>query len=142
MNKRRIILTTLIGAIAVSTLSISLSLAWYSGSDRLKVGTFDIDMSGDVELLMSTSKELETFKEELTSEDLVDQNFLFTPVSSMYRETWYDQKGDTPLFYDSSSPALDGVISQEEATTGFFQKRMYLLSTVIDYYVTLDIENC
>ena len=129
MNQRRIIIGAMIGAIAISALSISLSLAWYSSSDRLRVSSFDIDMSGDVELLMSTSKELETFKEELTKEDLVEEEFLFSPVSSMYRNTWYDQKGDTPLFYDSSSPALDGIISQEEATTGFFQKRIYLLLT-------------
>ena len=142
MNQRRIIIGAMIGAIAISALSISLSLAWYSSSDRLRVSSFDIDMSGDVELLMSTSKELETFKEELTKDDLVEQEFLFSPVSSMYRNTWYDQKGDTPLFYDSSSPALDGVIPQEEATSGFFQKRIYLLSTVVDYYATLDVKNC
>ena len=141
MNKRRFILGTLIGAIAISTLSISLSLAWYSSSDRLKVSTFDIDMNGDVDLLMSTSKELDTFKQSLTTEDLVDNNFLFAPVSSMYRSDWYSQRGDTPLFYDSSSPALDGVISQEQATTGFFQKRMYLLSTVVDTYATIDVKN-
>ena len=141
MNKRRIIISTLVGAIAVSTLSVSLSLAWYSSSNRLKVSAFDIDMNGDVELLVSTSKELETFKENLTTEDLVDDDFLFAPVSSMYRSAWYNQRGDTPLFYDSSSPALDGVISEEQATTGFFQKRMYLLSTVVDSYATLDVKN-
>ena len=141
MNKRRIILGALIGAIAASALSISFSLAWYSSSDRLKVSTFDIDMNGDVELLMSTSKELETFKEELTKEELMDEEFLFAPVSAMYKNTWFDNKGDTPLFYDSSSPALDGIIHQEEATTGFFQKRVYLLATAVDFYATLDVKN-
>ena len=68
MNQRRIIIGAMIGAIAISALSISLSLAWYSSSDRLRVSSFDIDMSGDVELLMSTSKELETFKVELTKD--------------------------------------------------------------------------
>lgn len=142
MNKRRIILTAMIGAIAVSTLSVSLSLAWYASSDNLKVNSFDIDMSGDVQLLMSTSKELSTFKEKLTSEDLVQGEFLFAPVSSMYRDEWFDQKADTPLFYDSSSPALDGVITREEAITGYFQKRIYLLSTAVDYYASLDVSNC
>ena len=142
MNKRRIILTTLIGAIAISTLSVSLTLAWYSSSNRLKVSSFDIDMNGNVQLLMSTSKELESFKDKLTKQDLVENEFLFAPVSSMYQSTWYDQKSDTPLFYDSSSPALDGVVMQEQATSGFFQKRVYLLSNAVSYYATLDIENC
>lgn len=142
MNKRNIILTAMIGAIAISTLSVSLSLAWYASSDKLKVNSFDIDMSGNVQLLMSTSKELDTFKEKLTSEDLVKEEFLFAPVSSMYRSDWYDQKADTPLFYDSSSPALDGVIAREEASIGFFQQRIYLLSTAIDYYASLDVSNC
>ena len=72
----------------------------------------------------------------------MDEEFLFAPVSSMYQDKWYANKGDTPYFYDSSSPALDGVISEERATTGFFQKRIYLLSTMVDYYATLDVENC
>lgn len=142
MDKRRIIISSMIGAVALTTLSVSLTLAWYGSSDRLKVSSFDIDMSGDVQLLMSTSKELESFKQRLTKEDLVEQEFLFAPVSSMYQDTWYDKKADTPLFYDSSSPALDGVVNQEQATTGFFQERIYLLSTAVDYYATLDVENC
>ena len=142
MNKRKIILTALIGMTALSALSASLTLAWYSSSDRLKISTFEIDMSGDVQLLMSTSKDIESFKQELTKEDLVDKEFLFSPVSSMYQNTWFDQKGDTPLFYDSSSPALDGIISEEEATTGFFQKRIYLLSNIVDYYAALDVSKC
>ena len=142
MNKRRIVITALIGAIAVSTLSMTLTLAWYSSSDRLKVSTFDIDMNGNVQLLMSTSKDLETFKETLTTEDLVEKEFLFAPVSTMYRDRWFSQKGDTPLFYDSSSPALDGVVREEEATSGFFRKRLYLLSNTFDYYVSLDVSKC
>jgi len=142
MNKRKIILTALIGATALSTLSATLTMAWYSSSDRLKINSFEIDMSGNVQLLISTSKEIDTFKQELTKDELVEKEFLFSPVSSMNQSNWFDQKGDTPLFYDSSSPALDGVISEEEATTGFFQKRVYLLSNLVNYYATLDISKC
>lgn len=142
MNKRNVILTALIGAIAVSTLSVSLTLAWYSSSDRLKVNSFDIDMSGNVQLLISTSKELDTFKEKLSNKDLVENEFMFAPVSTMYQNKWYDQKGDTPLFFDSSSPALDGVVREEEANAGFFRKRLYLLSNTSDYYVSLDTSKC
>lgn len=132
----------MIGAIAVSTLSVTLTLAWYASSNRLKVSSFDIDMNGNEQLLLSTSKELETFKDELTKEDLVEQEFYFAPVSSMYQSTWFDQKADTPLFYDSSSPALDGLVMEEVATSGFFQKKIYLMSNMFDYYATLDVENC
>lgn len=142
MNKRRIIISAFAGAIAISTLSISLTLAWYSSSDRLRVNTFDIDMNGNVQLLMSTSKDLNTFKENLTSEDLVEKEFMFEPVSSMYRDEWFNQKADLPLFYDSSSPVLDGVVRDEEATSGFFRKKLYLLSNTFDYYVSLDVSKC
>ena len=139
----------MIGAIAVSTLSISLTLAWYGSSDRLKVNSFDIDMSGTVQLLLSTSKELDTFKDKLTVDDLLKDEtgetkseFLFAPVSTMFKDHWYDQKGNTPLFFDSSSPALEGAVPEEEATTGFFRKRLYLLSNTFDYYVSLDVNQC
>ena len=72
MDKKRIVITALIGAIAVSTLSVSLTLAWYASSNKLKVSSFDIDMNGDAQLLLSTSKELETFKDKLTKEDLME----------------------------------------------------------------------
>ncbi len=142
MNKKRIILTSLIGIGAIAAVSVSLTWAWYASSDRLKINSFDIDMNGNVELLMSTSKELNTFKEELTSKDLIENEFLFAPVSSMYRDTWFNQKADTPIFYDSSTPSLTGVAAVEEASTGFFQKRIYLLSNAVDYYAALDIEHC
>ena len=132
----------MIGAIAISTLSVSLTLAWYASSNRLKVNSFDIDMSGNVQLLLSTSKELDTFKDKLTKEDLVEEDFTLAPVSSMYQDTWFDQKADTPLFYDSSTPALDGVVIQEQATSGFFQKKVYLLSNAVSYYATLDVDKC
>ena len=143
MNKRRIILTALIGAIAVSTLSLSLTLAWYGSSDRLKINSFDIDMSGNVQLLMSTSKDIESFKDKLTNEDLVENEFQFAPVSTMYRDEWFSQKADMPSFYDSSTPAsMDGTVMKEEAASGFFSKKIYLLSNTFDYYVSLDVENC
>ena len=72
MNKKRIILTSIVGIAAIATLSVSLTWAWYASSDRLKINSFDIDMNGDAQLLVSTSKELDTFKQELTSEDLIE----------------------------------------------------------------------
>ncbi|MBR5996658.1 MAG: hypothetical protein IK028_01375 [Bacilli bacterium] len=142
MNKRRIILSSLVGMAAIAALSVSLTWAWYASSDRLKINSFEIDLSGNVQLLMSTSKELDSFKEGLTREELVENEFLFAPVSSMHRDTWFNQKADTPIFYDSSTPSLTEIPSVEEASSGFFQKRIYLLSTFVDYYAALDVEQC
>ena len=133
-------LSAIIGATAISALSVSLSLAWYASSDRLKINSIDIGIKGDQFLLMSTSPELETFKEELTDDDLKVDDFLFAPVSSMHKNTWYDAQEELPLFYDSSSPALDGRILEEVASGGFYQQKIYLLSSV-NYYATLDFTN-
>ena len=48
MNKKRIILTSLIGIGAIAAVSVSLTWAWYASSDRLKINSFDIDMNGNV----------------------------------------------------------------------------------------------
>ena len=142
MNKKRIILSSLVGTAAIAALSVSLTWAWYASSDRLKINSFEIDLSGNVQLLVSISKELDTFKEKLESKDLVENEFLFAPVSSMCRDTWFNQKADTPIFYDSSTPSLTGVATIEEASGGFFQKRLYLLSNFVDYYAALDVDQC
>lgn len=143
MNKRRIVLTALIGAVALAAVPISLTLAWYGSSDRLKVNSFDIDMNGDVQLLMSTSKDLSTFKQELKTSDLVNREFAFAPVSSMYKDEWLSQKKDMPVFYDCSSPVSKGGVElREEALAGFFSKKIYLLSNLVDYYAALDVSKC
>ena len=145
MNNRKIILASMIGAIAVSTMSAFVgTFAWYASSDRLKVNSFDIDMNGNVQLLISTSKELDTFKQKLTTEELVEEeNLALAPVSSMYKNEWLEQKVDAPLFYDCSSEvSLSGTVTKEVASTGYFSKKIYLLSNSIDYYATLDANEC
>ena len=145
MNKRRIILTALIGATALAALPISLTLAWYASSDRLKVNSFDIDMNGNVQLLLSTSKELDTFKQKLTNEDLeIKENFALAPVSSMYKDEWIANKAEAPIFYDCST-AIDSKNAEElkEVAAGtYFSRKIYLLSNSVDYYATLDTTNC
>ena len=80
---------------AIATLSVSLTWAWYASSDQLQVNSFDIDMNGNVQLLLSTSKELNTFKQKLTNEDLVeDESFALAPVSSMYKDEWFAEKAN------------------------------------------------
>ena len=139
MNKRRLIISLVTGTIALSVLSLSFSLAWYASSDRLLVNTIDIDIKGDHDLLISTSPELDSFKESLSNEDLnqVDQ---FIPVSSMYKNTWMDLKSDTPIFYDTSSPNVpsSGTPLLQASNQGFYSQKLYLKANMaMDYYATL-----
>ena len=136
MNKRRILISTLIGAIALTGLSVSLTLAWYGASDRLNVRPLDVSVAGSTNLKISTSPEIESF---VTSLDLTpSEEFVFTPVSTLARNNW--QEATVPEFYDCSFPyvAYDGEPTVERAKAGFFQQKLYLL-TNLDYYVTLDV---
>ena len=138
MKKSRVIISLMIGTIALSVLSLSLSLAWYASSDRLLINTIDIGIRGDAHLLVSTSTEIETFRETLTNNDLNDVKE-FIPTSSMNQSSWMDDKSDTPLFYDTSSDiAPMGVPQVTVSDKGFYQQKLYLLSD-INYYVTLDV---
>ena len=92
MTKRRIILTSVIGTIALATLATSLTLAWYGASNLLSVNTFDIEIIGTTTLKISEKTNLDSFREEITSEQLKEEekNFLFEPVSSMCKNTWME----------------------------------------------------
>ena len=140
MNKRRIVISSIVGTIALTALSLSISLAWYASSDRLNINTIEINIQTDKELKISKSTEIETFVDGI-SESSSSANFLFSPVSAMYRSAWEDEKKDTPLFYDCSNYLVpsSGEPSRDETTRGFYQERFYLLADV-DYYVALDIE--
>ena len=139
MNKRRLIISLVTGTIALSVLSLSFSLAWYASSDRLLINTIEIDIKGDHELLISTSPELDSFKESLSREELnqVDQ---FIPVSSMYQNKWMDNKSDTPIFYDTSSSNVpsNGMPNLRASENGYYQQKLYLRSNMTtNYYATI-----
>ncbi len=144
MTKKRILLTSLIGTVALGTLAVSLTLAWYGASNLLSVNTFDISIAGNTTLKLSLKKDLDSFKEEITDKEFKaeEKQFLFEPVSSMCKETWMNEQKDMPVFYDCTS---DVTTSSGEpyvgvAKTGFFSKKIYLLSS-LDYYVSLDVED-
>ena len=134
MRKSRLVLSLILGTVALSVLAIPVAtIAWYASSDRLLINTIDLDLrSDDVELAISTRPEKESFKNELKQDELnrVEE---FIPTSSMHQAKWMDQKSDTPRFYEVSSE-----ISEEgvESTVGYFQQRLYLLSN-INYYATI-----
>lgn len=144
MTKKRIILTSLIGTVALGTLAASLTLAWYGASNLLSVNTFDITIAGNTTIKVSTKRQLDTFREEITDKEFKDEEkqFLFEPVSSMCKDTWMSEQKDMPVFYDCSSylTPSSGIPDTKVATTGFFSKKIYLLSS-LDYYVSLDVED-
>ena len=138
--KRRVILSCIVGSVALSALSLSITLAWYASSDRVNVGAFEVQINGNHNLLISTVNEAGTFKESLEKEELNGVD-LFVPVSTMYKHTWMDEKSDTPLFYDTSfyNVPSSGVPQIRKAERGFYQQKIYLLSD-FSYNITLDVE--
>ena len=145
MNKRKIIISTLTGTIALAALSISLTLAWYGASDRLNVENLEVSVYSKGNLKVSTSPNLDSFVENLTNEDLnnLSDDFLFAPVSTMYKKSWMDQKSAIPEFYDSASKQVlsSGEPYLEKAEYGYFQRDIYLLTTVPNQYAVLDLSS-
>ena len=95
-------------------------------------------VSGKANLLISTEKN-GTYNSSIDlTQELGNEQDLFVPVSSMNQDSWYG--GDTPKFYDSSSPNIlgNGEPVATEAVRGFFQKRLYL-KTNLDYYAAQDL---
>ena len=141
MNKNHLILTSLVGVTALGALSLSMSLAWYASGDRLGISAVDMNVKTDSLIRVSASNELSTFTNELNlnSLDEGDQNTFFKPVSSMYREDWFYSYEEMPLFYDCSTAEAFSNTSLSNATAGFYQKELYLL-TATSQYVGLAVD--
>ena len=141
MNKNRLILTSLVGTIALGALSLSMSLAWYASGDRLGISAVDMEIKSDNLIRVSTSTERSTFVTDLNlnSLDDGDQVSYFKPVSSMYRENWFASEKQVPLFYDCSTADAFGDAHNSYVTSGFYQTELYLL-TATDQYVGLDVD--
>ena len=135
-SKKRIILVSLIGLIALN--SVSATLAWFSNSNFLQIDNIVITVDGDRELLISTSDDIDTFKESLT-EDELEHVPTYVPVSSMYTSEWMPSKASKPVFYDSSNSLVreNGVPFLRESIYGFYSQELYILSDD-DVYVTID----
>ncbi|MCQ2800938.1 MAG: hypothetical protein MJ216_03180 [Bacilli bacterium] len=145
MTKKRIILTSALGIVAIATLTTSITIAWYGASNQLGINTFDIGIVGSNNLKISTKTDLDSFRENITNQELLDEigkRFLLEPVSAMCKNTWMDEQKDMPVFYDCSSSLTpsSGIPDLKVATTGFFSKKIYLLSAA-SFYVSLDMEN-
>ena len=148
MNFKKLIIATLVGSIGIAVLSLSLSFAWYNTSENLYLDTLVISVSGEQQLLISTTGEDGTFttslkyKIEDTDNDLVDAG-LFQPVSSMFKSKWLDDESKTePEMYLYTNSAVDGDYAPmaEEAQWGYYKQHLYLYCAA-NVNATLDTED-
>ena len=137
MNKNKITITLLIGIIALTTISIASTITWYSLNSRNSISAVDIVVDSDRELFLSTTDKLDEAKEELTYDDLHHINS-FAPVTSAHKETWMNEKKETPSFYDDTVYFPSDIVpTLKEVSTGFYSQELYLFSDD-DVYVTID----
>ena len=147
MNKKRFIMFSAIGVMALNVMSLSISLAWYAASDRLSVENLEINIAAKGSLKISKTGEEGSYVTDLKNEDLneLGEDFLFAPVSTMCKDTWMndENKKATPIFYDSSDKKVlsSGEPYLEEALFGYYQTNLYLLTNLRNQYATLDFDN-
>ncbi len=128
MKKNQIILTVLVSIIALGTIGVGASLAWYLNSNNLYVDAIDIKIKSDSELKISTSTDLSTFVTELDFSN--NRNNDYKPVTSAYSSAWMENHNPLPTFYDDTANygrENNGSV-KEEAASGYFTQRLYLYS--------------
>ena len=148
MNFRKVIITSLVGSIGITVLSLSLSIAWYNTSENLYLDTLVISVSGEQQLRISTSGEEGTFVESLKyklqdeDNDLIDAG-LFQPVSSMFKSKWLedDLKTEPEMYlYTNSAVNLQHAPTPEAAAWGYYKQHLYLYCSS-NVNATIDAEN-
>ena len=154
MNLKKVIITSLVGSIGITVLSLSLSIAWFNTSENLYLDTLEIRVSGEQNLLISTSPDYDTFTDSL-SYHLVDDEHpaednslldagLFQPVSSMFKSKWLedDLKTEPELYlYTNSAPEGENYAPREEtAEWGYYSQHLYIYSSST-VNATIDAEN-
>ncbi|NLB48314.1 MAG: hypothetical protein GX813_00465 [Erysipelotrichia bacterium] len=147
MNKKGIILSTIIACLSLAVMSLTASLAWYATViDHLSISSLQMTIAGDIALRVSTSDNLSSFESQLTEKDfnLEGEDLKFSPVSTIYQDRWLAEKQKTPTFYDYSyyGATASGDPNYGKVNSGFFSRKIYLLSDGDgDYNVGLDIND-
>jgi hypothetical protein len=165
MKRNRLLMAGLISLVALSSLGVGVSVAWYASARELTISQIEISVKSSRNLQVSDSEDASSFvdhkytgKDDGTYDDsslaLKSENTGdFKPVSSMYsfKEEWHseddtyswmERKESNPVFTDSYSVSSSEVpIRPTKATNGYFTQEIYLLADD-DVYVTLDPEAC
>ena len=138
MKKSNLTLSFFIGAIALSVLTLSMSVAWYASASEARVETIVMTIDGDRELLISTEPDGH-YVEKLDNSDLIDPG-LFTPLTAAYQSQWLNIQ-DAPVFYDEANYSVEKDVSVVKAAeNGYFSQKLYLWSDD-DVLVTIDPTN-
>ena len=150
MKIKKLIITSLVGSIGLAVLSLSLSLAWYNTSENLYLDTLVISVSGEQQLLISTTGEDGTFTTDLQFkiEDDPNENTLidaglFQPVSSMFKSKWLEDDLKTePEMYLYTNSSVDGEYAPHEdvADWGYYKQHLYLYCAA-NVIATIDTED-
>ncbi len=138
MKKNKIILTLYVGIIALSTIGLGASLAWYINSNQLFVNAIDITIAGDSDLRISESDDIDSFVYEIDHTES-RLHTVFEPITNAYSDDWIAQKKETPVFYDDTlnwQELNDGSIKNIKSD-GYFSQTLYLYSDN-DVYATID----
>lgn len=125
----------------IATAAITSTVAWYTGSAYLAVDQMYI---GLLDPRLSISIDDEHFTDRLADEQLPDVG-RFKSVSSMFSETWLEEKEETPIFKGGYTQGTKCVYSESDEVrnvptgAGYFCQEMYI-KCEIDAYVTLDVD--
>lgn len=134
MNKKRVVVISLIALFVVAGTSIGTTVAWFSNGNWARIEHAKITLKTEPDIWISTSKDGK-FKDELTKEELL-QVEQFKPVTSMYSEKWISDKSDKPLFTYDFNHVLDGD-TPTYTTSNLYSQEIYFKSND-NVYVTLD----
>lgn len=152
MKLRHLIISLLVGVISLATFSLSFSIAWFASSTNLYVDSINMEMKTDRNLRIATTDQIEDIEHydvnELTYDDLIKTK-LFSPVSSMFKDSWISEKSDIPHFYNYENtltnngvPYLKEVkntFGDSNSFNNYYSQDLYLICDD-DVYVTLDVE--
>lgn len=138
MKKNKIILTLYVSIIALSTIGLGASIAWYVNSNSLYVNAIDIAIIGDSDIKISESSDLDSFVYEIDhSEHKLET--VFKPVTNAHNNLWLDQKKSEPVFYDDTLnwPDTNDGSGINVTDSGYFTQTLYLYSDD-NVYATID----
>ena len=133
MKTKKIILALYVGIIALSSVGLSFSLAWYANSTRLQVSGFNLTIDTEDSLKINTVADLDSSVDNIRK----DINYLFTPVTTAHSSSWVSQKSANPVFFDDTMGNVD--LDLKVINSGYFTQEFYLFSDN-DVYVTIDPE--
>lgn len=144
MKRSRLILGTLISLIALSSVGVGTSLAWYASATKVEVTSLIVELNGDQKLLLGVDEDVSKYKESLDNNDLAKVS-AFYPVSTMFHDQWLEA-GRSPEYYEYGGLThVDGDTGEPDmpksVSRGYLNQTLYLYSDS-NVYVSIDPTDC